>query len=68
MSEQDFVEEKGVGRKGGQSFDMFVVQLLTWEKTGGNGIYLLIFVHKCSPSMKNFLKNALPLSVQLIFF
>ena len=33
MSEQDFVEERGVGRKGGQSFNVFVVQLLTWGET-----------------------------------
>ena len=35
VSDQDFVKERGIWRKCGQCFNMFLVQLLTWRNTTG---------------------------------
>ena len=32
VSDQDFVKERGIWRKCGQCFDVFLVQLLTWTE------------------------------------
>ena len=35
VSDQDFVKERGIWRKCGQCFHVFIVQLLTWRNTTG---------------------------------